>query len=204
MVGHAVPSAPGRECNDDAIIGQAIDARAMGTPRLAQAGNDLTASANSLLDRIHPSLAQFPMKPTHDVFHQRRTFVNQSRVNLNQRRARRDLFPRILATENSPDADNGQSTARLIMNVPNHLRAACAQRTPAETAGFGVNATQSIVERIRPGDGRVGRNDSGKLALQCKFKNLIQCIERKIRRDFDEQWFRVSGFGFRVGSRLAP
>ena len=78
----------------------------------------------------------------HNFLRDARPFKDEACVNLQERRARRDFFPRVVRAENSADADDRQFAVRLFENVANDLRAARLQRFAAQAAGPGVNFLQ--------------------------------------------------------------
>jgi hypothetical protein len=98
--------------------------------------------ADNLLQIFHARQSHVFVKAGDDFACEARPFVNQAGVNLEQRRARRDFFPRIVRAENSTDADDGQSAICPPMNVPDDFRAARAQRFSAQATGFGIDLLQ--------------------------------------------------------------
>ena len=66
---------------------------------------------------LHP-----PKQPAHNAPANRRPFVNQSRINLDQRGARGDFLPRVRRRENSANADDWQFALCLSKQMANHLR----------------------------------------------------------------------------------
>ena len=72
------------------------------------------------------------------------------------------------------------------IKVANDLRAARAQRTPAQSAGFGVNTPQFRVRRVGPPQRRIRCHNAGNLARSNQLQNFVQRLERKVGRDFDQ------------------
>src|SRR6266446_5561510 len=104
--------------------------------------------ANRLFQAREPGFLQPLSQSGHDLSRQARSFINQTGVDLYQRRAGGDLVPGIIGVEDAAHADDWQQALCPSINVSDNLRAALSQWTAAQTAFLGVNQFQF---RVRSG-----------------------------------------------------
>ena len=106
-------------------------------------------------------------------------FVDQAGVDLDEGCACLEFFIGVRGVENAADADDRKAA---FGEVANNLSAAGAERTSAESTGFGICG----ILGIRARDGGICRDDAGDFARAGEFDDFVECLERKVGGDFDE------------------
>lgn len=121
--------------------------------------------------------------------------MNESGIQLQERRPSRDLLPRIRRAGDATDADERHLPSGLAMQIADDLRAARAERTSAQPPVLGINLFEPQVAGVWARGGRVGGDQASELARTDEFENLIERFKSKIRRNFHQDGLELRSLG---------
>jgi hypothetical protein len=139
------------------VAAQSQFATCHGLPSVGLDSNRLAQLFDSLLLQALP-------KTGYDGFGNAGPFIDHAGIHLYQGGACQDLLPRVGGVENSPDADDGQCSTGLPVEMANHFGASGTQRSSAQASGFGIDALHGRIAGLRPRNGRIRCDNAGDLA----------------------------------------
>ena len=115
---------------------------------------------------------------------QKRPFVDQARIHLNERRSGADPFIRILGREDAADSDEGQPAFDSLKQAAQDFGRPLGQRPSAQPADFIDRAAQA-----RPIQRGIGGNQAGNTNVKRQLGNLPNLGLAQVGRNFDHNRF---------------